>query len=191
MRRLEVSQTLTVQDDSLDPQTITWTQDLWLLSFGFADLNMTASATSRLAITYSSSDETVVKVVNSTYLQTIGQGSATVTASQSGNGQWSAALSVDKNRTVTKANQEIRTLAGSLTLPNFNKDSGDFVFGGHLHAVKQGTNVSDRPSHLVWQLGSFGRTSCKCRNKTQGRWLAEEATITASQAGSSGYNGSQ
>ena len=87
-----VTQTLTVQDDSLDPQTITWTQNLSSLSFGDADLNMTASATSGLAITYSSSDETVVKVVNSTYLQTIGQGTATVTASQPGNARMAGSL---------------------------------------------------------------------------------------------------
>ena len=50
------------------------------------------------------------------------------------------AVTMDKNVTVTKG-QEIRTLTGSLSIPNFNKDSGDFVFGGHLHAVKTGTNI--------------------------------------------------
>ena len=139
-----MTQTLTVQDDSLDPQTITWNQDLSSLSYGDADLNMTASATSGLAITYSSSDETVVKVVNSNKLQTIGAGTAVVTASQPGNAEWQAA-SMDKNVTVSKANQEIKTTAGNATLPNFtganSKDSGDFVFGGHIHAVKSGTNT--------------------------------------------------
>ena len=139
-----VTQTLTVQDDSLDPQTITWTQNLSSLSFGDADLTMTATATSNLAITYTSSDETVVKVVNSNKLQTIGAGSATVTASQPGNAEWQAA-SLDKNVTVSKANQEIKTTAGVATLPDFtnanSKDSGDFVFGGHIHAVRSGTNT--------------------------------------------------
>ena len=92
-----VSQTLAVQDDSLDPQTITWTQNLASLAFGSADLNMTATATSGLAITYSSSDETIVKVVNSTYLQLIGSGTAVVTTSQPGNAEWQAA-SMDKKR---------------------------------------------------------------------------------------------
>ena len=59
-----VTQTLTVQDDSLDPQTITWYQDLSSLSYGDADVDLNATA-STLAVTYSSSDETVVKVVNS------------------------------------------------------------------------------------------------------------------------------
>ena len=52
---------------------------------------------------------------------------------------------MDKNVTVLKANQEIKTVAGVATLPNFtgvnSKDSGDFVFGGHIHAVKSGTNT--------------------------------------------------
>jgi hypothetical protein len=185
-----VTQTLTVQDDSLDPQTITWTQNLSSLSFGDADLTMTATATSNLAITYSSSDETVVKVVNSNKLQTIGAGSATVTASQPGNAEWQAA-SMDKNVTVSKANQEIKTTAGNATLPNFtgsdSKDSGDFVFGGHIHAVRSGTNtpsglaisyVSSNPA--VVEVVSGGT---KLKIKGGGT-----STITVSQAGSIGYN---
>ena len=115
-----VSQTLTVQDDSLDPQTITWTQNLSSLSFGGTNTLLTASATSGLAITYASSDETVVKVVNSNYLELVGAGTAVVSASQPGNAEWQAAT-MDKNVTVTKGAQEIRTLSGSASIPNFYK----------------------------------------------------------------------
>ena len=136
-----VSQTLTVQDDSLDPQTITWNQNLSSLSFGGSNTELNASATSGLNITYASSDETVVKVVNSNYLELVGAGNAVVSASQAGNAEWQAAT-MDKNVTVTKGGQEIRTLYGGVaSLPSFTKDSGDFVFGGHLHAVKTGTNT--------------------------------------------------
>ena len=78
----EVLQTLTVIDDSLQPQSITWNQDLSSVSFSTTDLNMSASATSGMAITYTSSDESIVKVVNGTFLQMVGGGTAVVSASQ-------------------------------------------------------------------------------------------------------------
>jgi hypothetical protein len=179
-----------VQDDSLDPQTITWTQNLSSLSFGDADLTMTATATSNLAITYSSSDETVVKVVNSNKLQTIGAGSATVTASQPGNAEWQAA-SMDKNVTVSKANQEIKTTAGVATLPDFtnanSKDSGDFVFGGHIHAVRSGTNT---PSGLaIAYVSSNPGVVQVVSGGTKLKIISGGTTqITVSQSGSIGYN---
>ena len=182
-----VSKILGVQNHSLDPQSIVWSQILSSITYGMADLHLTASASSGLPVSYSSSDSSIVEI-NGTRLIVVGSGNATVTASQSGNGQWAAAVSVDKNMTVTKAGQEIRTLAGSLSLPNFNKDSGDFVFGGHLHAVKQGTNV---PTGLVISYGSSDPSvvqvvSAGTKLKVNG---GGTATITASQAGSSGYNG--
>ena len=182
---------LTVQDDSKNDQTITWSQtNLSPLSFGGQDVNMTATTNSNLPIVYSSSDDTVVKVINSTYLQTIGQGTAVITASQTGNNIWKAA-SLDRNVTVSKANQVIKTTAGVATLPNFtggsSKDSGDFVFGGHIHAVKSGSNtpsglaityVSNNPS--VVQVVSGGT-----KLKIIGGGTAQ---ITVSQGGSVGYN---
>ena len=181
-----VTQTLTVQDDSLDPQTITWVQNLTSLGFGGSNINMTATATSGLAITYSSSDDTVVKVVNSRYLQLVGAGTAVVNASQPGNAEWQAA-SMDKNVTVTKGGQEIRTIQGSSTLPNFNKDSGDFVFGGHLHAVRSGSNTpsglpisyTSSNSQVIQVVG--GGTKLKVVG-------GGSSTITVAQSGSVGYN---
>ena len=151
---------------------------------------MSATASSTLAVTYSSSDETVVKVVNSNKLQTIGAGTAVVTASQPGNAEWQAA-SLDKNVTVSKANQEIKTTAGNATLPNFtganSKDSGDFVFGGHIHAVKSGANtpsglpinyVSSNPSAIEVVAGGT-----KLKIKGGGT-----STITVSVDATTGYN---
>jgi hypothetical protein len=85
-----VNQNLTIIDDTLTAQTITWSQSLSSLTYGSADTNMTASASSGLAITYISSDSNVVDV-NGTFLKIIGAGTATVSASQGGNGQYSAA----------------------------------------------------------------------------------------------------
>ena len=118
----QIPQTLTIIDDTLQDQTIAWDQSLSSISFGTADINMTASASSGLPITYISSDTNVVDI-NGTYLKIIAQGSATVSASQGGNGQYSAAPTVTKNITVTKANQTIVAANNALTLPNLTKDS--------------------------------------------------------------------
>jgi hypothetical protein len=181
-----VSQTLTVQDDSLDPQTITWTQNLASLSFGGSNTQLTASATSGLAITYSSSDDTIVKVVNSNYLELVGSGTTVVSASQAGNAEWQAAT-LDKNVTVTKGGQQIRTTGGSLTLPNFNKDSGDFVFGGHLHAVKTGTNS---PSGLPISYTSSNSQAILVVGGGKKLKVAGggSSTITVAQTGNEGFN---
>ena len=132
----DVTQPLTVIDDTQQAQTITWSQTLGTRAFGVADLNLTASTNSGLTITYLSSDSTVAKIVNvsgaddvnGTYLQVIGAGTATITATQAGNGQYQAASPVAKSVTVTKANQEIVTNSGSTTLPDLTKDNGDFEF---------------------------------------------------------------
>ena len=122
-----VTQNLTIIDDTLIAQTITWSQALSSLTYGTADTNMTASASSGLPVTYISSDTNVVDV-NGTFLRIVGAGTATVSASQNGNGQYSAAPTVDKNVTVSKANQTIVAANNATTLPNLTKDSGDFEF---------------------------------------------------------------
>jgi hypothetical protein len=122
----DVTQPLTVIDDTQQAQTITWTQTLGSRAFGVADLNLTASTNSGLPITYLSSDSSVASIINSTYLRVVGAGTATITATQAGNGQYQAASPVAKSVTVTKANQEIVTNSGSTTLPALTKDNGDF-----------------------------------------------------------------
>ena len=73
-------------------------------------------ADTNLTITYTSSDTAVVSIVNNTYLQIVGAGSATITASQGGNvdtgGRYNAATSVTKNVTVGKASQIHRDQCG-------------------------------------------------------------------------------
>ena len=132
----DVIQSLTVIDDTQQAQTITWSQTLGSRAFGVIDLNLTASASSGLPITYLSSDSSVAKIVNAsgaddangTYLKVVSAGSATITATQAGNGQYQAASSLTKPVTVTKGGQTIVTNGGSSTLPDLTKDNGDFEF---------------------------------------------------------------
>ena len=113
----DVTQSLTVIDDTQEAQAITWSQTLGSRAFGVSDLNLTASTNSGLPITYLSSDSSVASIINRTYLRVIGAGTATITATQAGNGQYQAASQVVKSVTVTKADQEIVTNDGSTTLP--------------------------------------------------------------------------
>ena len=181
-----VNQNLTIIDDTLTAQTITWSQSLSSLSYGTPDTNMTASASSGLAITYISSDSNVVDV-NGSFLKIIGAGTATVSASQSGDGQYSAASTVDKNVTVSKANQTIVAANNATTLPNITKDSGDFEFSPGSKSVKTGTTTSTglAVSYASSNSNVILVTNSGTRLKPVG---GGTSTITVTQAGDSGYN---
>ena len=138
----DITQSLTVIDDTQQAQTITWSQSLGSRAFGVADLNMTASSNANLPITYISSDSSIASIVNGNFLKVVGAGNATITATQAGNGQYQAASAVVKTVTVTKANQNIKTTGGSSTLPNLTKDNGDFEFAPALQSVKAGTTTT-------------------------------------------------
>ena len=181
-----VNQNLTIIDDTLTAQTITWSQSLSSLTYGSADTNMTASASSGLPITYISSDSNVVDV-NGTFLKIIAAGTATVSASQGGNGQYSAASTVGKNITVTQANQTIVAANNATSLPNLTKDSGDFEFSPGIKTVKTGTttNTGLAVTYASSNSNIILVTSSGSRLKPVG---GGTATITVTQAGNVGYN---
>ena len=87
-------------------QAIEWNQELDSLTIENEAIELTATATSGLSITYTSSDETVA-VVNGNILTIVGVGSATITASQEGDNTYNEAESVEKTITITKQTQEI------------------------------------------------------------------------------------
>ena len=69
---------------------------------GDANFNLTATATSSLAVTYSSSNEAVATVSGST-VTIVGVGSTNISASQAGNANYAAATDVVQSLTVTAA----------------------------------------------------------------------------------------
>lgn len=82
-----VTDTKEITVTSLQVQTITWEQNLLLLKLGDAPLTLNAMASSGLTVTYSTSDDKVVSVAGNT-LTIVGTGTATVTATQAGNGTY-------------------------------------------------------------------------------------------------------
>ena len=183
----DVIQTLTVVDDTQQAQTITWTQALGTRAFGVADLDLNATTNSGLPITYLSSDSSVASIINSTYLRVIGAGTATITATQAGNGQYQAATSVAKDVTVNKTDQVIVTHGGSTTLPDLTKDNGDFEF---IPAIKSWNSVIEAETGLALTYTSSNSavvevTGSGAKLTPKG---AGSATITVSQAGDARYN---
>ena len=69
-------------------------------------ISLTGTASSGLPISYSS-DNTSVTDISGTSLVIKGIGTATITASQVGNGSYDAAIEVSQNQVITKANQTI------------------------------------------------------------------------------------
>ena len=94
---ISVSQTLTVNALA---QTITFAA-IPAKIVGDADFNPGATATSGLAISYTSSNISVATILNGN-IHIVGAGTSVITAAQSGNTSYSAATSVLQTLTVTK-----------------------------------------------------------------------------------------
>ena len=77
-------------------QQIVWEQDLPDATYGDGPIELTATATSELNVTYVSADKTVCDIAGN-MLELKRSGTCSVTASQDGNAQWAAATSVARS----------------------------------------------------------------------------------------------
>jgi len=151
-------------------QTINFTA-LTDKTFGDADFNLTATASSGLVVMYASSDETVATISGST-VTIVGAGSTIITASQGGNVNYNAATNVPQTLTVDKANQIISF--SSLA----NKTFGDSDFD--LTATAS--------SGLVVSYASSDETVVTISGSTVSIIGAGSTMITASQVGDANFN---
>ncbi|WMN12979.1 FG-GAP-like repeat-containing protein [Marivirga salinae] len=101
-----VEQILTVNKAA---QSITF-ESLEAKTYGDANFDLTATASSGLELTYSSSDETVATIDGNT-VSIVGGGTASITANQSGNSNYEAASATEQILTVNKAAQSISITA--------------------------------------------------------------------------------
>jgi hypothetical protein len=76
-------------------------------TYGAVPFDLTANSTSNLAVTYTSSDENIVKIIDGK-VKIIGAGNATITAAQSGNDSYLAAQNAAQSITVNKAELTIK-----------------------------------------------------------------------------------
>ncbi len=164
---IAVAQTLTVNKQN---QTITFAA-LPQKLVGDADFSPGATASSGLSVTYSSSNTAVATIVNNA-VRIVAQGSTTITASQSGNSNYSPAADVSQVLTVNKQNQTITFAA----LPQKFVGEADFNPGATASSglavsyTSSNTAVATIVSNAVRIVG------------------AGTSVITASQAGNTTYN---
>ena len=151
-------------------QTITF-NSLAAQTFGGANFNLTATASSGLGVTYTSSNTAVATVSGST-VTIVGAGSTTITAAQAGNTQWDAASSVQQVLTVNQASQTITF--GALASKTF----GDAAFSLDATA-SSGLAVSYTSSNTAVATVSGSTVTIVGAGTT---------TITASQAGNTNFS---
>ena len=168
-----VEQELTVGEKS---QTITF-EALAEKTYGDADFNLTATASSGLAVIYASSNEAVATVSGST-VTIVGAGTATITASQAGNDNYQAATDVLQTLTVNKADQ-VLTLAplpiGSLALK-------DITFPIQVSAS------SSSGLQVTISLGAGSAATLNGSNQLENIQQSGTITIQLNQAGNGNYN---
>ncbi|WP_159584047.1 MBG domain-containing protein, partial [Marinoscillum sp. 108] len=166
---LDVQQTLTIEKAS---QAITF-EALADKTYGDAAFDLTATGgASGHAVTFTSSDETVASISGST-VTIVGAGTATITANQAGNDNYSAALDVQQTLTIEKASQAITFEALA------DKTYGDAAFDL--------TATGGSSGHVV-TFTSSDETVASVSGSTVTIVGAGTATITASQAGNDNYS---
>ena len=155
-------------------QTITFTLGADATkNFGDAPFNLTGTASSGLAVTYTSSNTAVATISGNTVTIT-GVGTTTITASQAGNTNFNAATDVTQMLTVNKGNQTITFTLGA----DANKVVGDanFTLSG---TASSGLAVSYTSSNTSVATVSGNTVTIVGPGTTD---------ITASQAGNTNYN---
>ncbi len=139
---------------------------------GDAPFNLTATASSGLAVTYTSGDPTVAAISGST-VTILKAGTVTITASQGGDPTYAAAPDVQQTLTIGKGNQTITfgaLAAVANTDPPFTL-SATSSSGLPITFSSSNTSLATVSGNTVTLGGSAGTV-----------------TITASQAGNSDYN---
>jgi hypothetical protein len=134
---------------------------------GDADFNVSATASSNLAVAFSAQGSCTV---NGTLVQLTGAAQCTITASQSGNSDYNPAAPVARTFSVGKADQQITFD------PLANKTLGDADFNVNATAS----------SNLVVAFAANG--NCTLAGALVHLTGAGACTITASQAGDATYN---
>ena len=162
-----VNQSFTVTQES---QTITF-GGLSNKVFGSAPFTVSATATSGLAVSFNSQTTAVCTVSGST-VTLISAGPCTIQATQAGNGNFSAAPSVNQTFTVTQASQTI-TFAGLA-----NKAFGSAPF----------TVSATASSGLAVSFNSQTASVCTVSGSTVTLAAGGACTIQATQAGNTNYS---
>jgi hypothetical protein len=142
-------------------------------TFGGIDFTLSATASSTLAITYTSSNSAIATITgNSVVIK--GAGNVIITASQAGDGTYNAALNVSRTLTIAKASQTI----------TFGSQSTTRTFGDVPFALNPLATAS---SGLAVSYTSSNASVATIAGSTLTIVGAGETTITASQPGNENW----
>jgi parallel beta-helix repeat protein len=150
-------------------QTITFNSPT-AKTYGDANFNLTATASSGLTVSYTSSNTSVATVSGST-VTIVGAGSSTITAKQNGNEYYNAATNVERTLTVGQKNLTVNGAAAQ------NK-----VYDGNTNAVITGATLvgivgSDDVSLTNHTAGTFNT-----KNIGTGKSVSNTMSLTGTKA---------
>ncbi|TQV89519.1 Calx-beta domain-containing protein [Aliikangiella coralliicola] len=140
-------------------------------TYDVGSINVAATATSGLSVSFSSNSLSICSVSGST-VSILNVGTCSITASQSGNASYNAAVNVTQTFTVNKADQTISFGA----LANKTYGDADFALGASSN------------SGLTVSFSSTTSSVCSVSGTTLSIVGAGSCSITASQEGDSNYN---
>ncbi len=155
-------------------QTIAFTPTLTNKVINDPAVTLTATATSGLAVTYASSDASVAALTGNS-LSFPGVGTATITASQSGDANYNAATGVTQTQNVSAAAAQNQTISFTLSSPV-------------TYGVTPITLTATSTSGLAVTYVSSDPTIASISGSVLTVNKAGSVTITASQAGNVSYN---
>ena len=170
----QVQQSITIA--STTTQTITFNRPADV-TFGASPVGLGATASSGLAVSYSSSTASVC-TISGTSAQIVGAGTCTVTASQAGNGSYAAATPVPQSFNVAKANQAISFTS---TLP------AAAAVGTTYAATATGGGSNNAVAFAINSGSTSG--ACTISGSTVSLTGVGLCIIDAYQAGNDNYNG--
>ncbi len=150
-------------------------------TYGDASFSLAARATSGLQVQYSVSPSNLATISNGSILTIMGAGTITVTATQGGDSNYSAASPVSQTFTVNKANQTI-------TFPNP-------VNTGYVLTATASSGLPIQYSSSDTNVAVISNYAAVDPNlppvvvlKFIGNFLYQSVTVTASQPGDANYN---
>ncbi|MEO8517311.1 MAG: YDG domain-containing protein [Flavobacterium sp.] len=172
---------------------------------GAANFNLTATASSGLTVTYVSSNPAVATVAGNT-VTIVGVGTAIITASQTGNGNYAAAVDVNQNQVVTvppclndsftsvtfpPAGWLATSVTRSTTVGDYNTGPAAATFASNNGSLT--TSMVTNPTQLRFYLGRSGNASAKTltveiSTTSQTTGFAAIATYDHSNVPSASYN---
>ena len=167
-----VSQSFTI---SKGTQTITF-GTLAAKTFDQGPITLGATASSGLAVTYTSTT-TSVCTVSGTTVSFVTTGTCTIKADQAGNGNWSAATTVSKSFTISKGTQTITFTSAA---------PSSATVGGSTYAVSATGGASG--SAVTFTIDSSAGSVCSINGSTVSFTGAGTCVIDANQAAGTNYS---